>query len=682
MIIPIRNQPITFEGVEAGTATCGDISQYCQMVRLGDKLCFQLRQESCLPQLLCNNDFSVFGTDVLAGAGDFYNSSEYSEWDGDPDTWEFDSYGHRACTIEGHAGSPLTWALDLYALSTDCTYILSFEISGHEEPGGEEADTDLTVTLPDGTTQIISADGAYAFPTGVGASFSFTPGLNWTGCIDNVTLLCGGVCWNFDFPIPEKNPVSLSGSGLCKVLDYETTVTEQTGTLEIGKYYQIVVKVEGSSDGFIEFFLGTVSIGTTDENGIFTLSGVSDGTEFSFTMSEFFDGCIMYISLYELSKNYTLKLKNAETGALMLDITDNLLFGEEIKAGTRGDLIQACISFNEAMLGTLIPYFTNNSVCMYLEIESPVDGDVITSGTFTLSNSVSILDDWGFTGTLEYDDVQGQVELNGGTGFMLQDMSGGGFVQGNTYYVSFDLNCLVHDTGAEFDSFTLSIGSASDGTGGEMVWNASNFPTAPGHYVYKVVAGTDGDYLAFMFDDSFGLSSICLDNVKVTTTPCPYEIYQSNCIKFMNENEGVLGWEGSKLVTACNEDAGSFGLDWSTGFKLQSRLFLDIISPRYPSKEDETYLQSNGVRERVYADSSKVFDLNIHAVDELTHDYIRTMLKCDILYIDDGYTLTNRYISLEAEYSPNHDPKGRLTLTDATVEVQKYDNTIFNTNCR
>ena len=690
MIIPIRNQPITFQGAEGETGFCGDTSTYCQLVRLNDRLCFQLRQESCLAQILCNNDFSIFGTDLLEDSGDFYTSGEYGDWSANPDTWYWDSYGRRACTIEDHAGSALTWTLDPYAMSAICTYVLRFEISGYEAPVGDVPDMDLTVTLPDGTQQIVRLDGAYEFISGTGTSFSFTPGVNWMGCLDNITLECAGVCWDFSYPIPEKKPVTLSGSGLCKILDYVTTVTEQTPSLTIGKYYQLYVKVEGATAGSIEFFLGTVSIGTVDENGIFTLSGVSDGTTFSFTMSEFFDGCVAYVQLYLLSKDYTLKLKDSSDDSIIATLTADLLFGEEIKEGTRGDWIQSCVDFDYNLVAAAVADCQGieegndcPEICMYLEIESPEDGDLVTNGGFVVSESVLISDNWAIDVGLGYEAIQHMLQLNSGAGYVLQDLGPAGFVQGQEYYVAFDILCLDHgDTEADFDSFTISLGTSNTGTGGVVIFNSTNFPTAAGHYVYKVTAGVTGDFLAIYFDDSAGLSSICIDNIQVRDTPCEHELYQSNCIKLQREHDGIQGWDGSKLVTACNEEGFSMGFDWSTGFKLQSRLFVDITTPRYSSKEDETYLQSNGVRKRVFADSSKIFDARFGAVDELTHDYIRTMLKCDVLFIDTGYTPTNQYIHLEAEYSPNYDSKGLLKLTDAITEIQKVDNTIFNTNCR
>lgn len=673
MIQLIKNQPIAFHAKEAEVADCGDTSRYCQMVRLNDKMCFQLRQKSCLAQLLCNNDFSIFGTDVLDGAGAFTTQEDYDLWTSDPDTWEWDSYGRMACAFEGHAGSPLQWDIDPYGVSEDCTYILEFTISGHDDDA-EISNDILEVSLPDGTLVNVTTNGTYSYASGSGTSFKFTPDINWIGCVDSVTLKCSGTCWDITSAIPEKTGVILSGEGLCKSGLLPVTVTEQTGTLQIGEYYYLTVEISGLTQGSAEFFLGTTSIGTVDENGIFALSGDSNGTEFSFVMDGDFDGCVVELNLYQLSKEYTLKLKNSANDAVLTDLTDRLVY--------TNDLIEACVLFDEDMLGDLVPSFVNNEICLYLELESPADGDVVTNGTFTVTNSAAITDEWTFELPLLYEAIQGRIDFVGGAGYMYQDISLGGYVQGNDYYVSFDIVCYDHDDPPAFDSFTAVVGAAGDRSGGILVWDSTNFPQEVGHYVYRVTGGTDGDLFAFYFDDSFGANKICIDNLQIRTTACEKELYQSNCLKYMNENEGVKGWNGSKLFTACNEEGESMGFDWSTGFKLQSRLFASIVAPRYTSKEDETYLFSDGTRKRIYADLDKRMDLLIDGVDEFTHDYIRTMLKCDILFIDTDYTLTDRYICLDNDYVPEWDKKGQNSLAEARTEIQKWDNTIFNTNCK
>lgn len=676
MIIPIRNQPITFEPAEGDSFACGDQSTYCQLVRLGDKLCFQLRQSSCLPQLLCNSEFSVVSSDYVAPYGEFTELADFDAFTSDPATWEWDEYGRRACTFDAgvHAGGLISFNVNTYGIGSDCTFVLTFDISEFTPSGEDIGDADLVVTLPSGETKICTANGSYSFASTVGSSFSFEPGLNGNWCIDNITLKCAGTCWDFDYPIPEKNPITLGESGLCKLLDYVTTVTELASSLTVGKYYQLIVDIRGSTTGSVEFFLGTVSMGVVDENGIFQLSGISDGTQFSFVMSEFFNGCVRSVKLYQLSQDYTLKLKNIADDSVTADLTTSLIYN--------GDWIEACVLFDELMTSGVFPDLVDNQVCMYLELENPADGNIILNGGFDITNSSSVLDDWELTGTLEFQAVQSQMILNGGTGYLLQNLLGSGFIQGNIYYVAFDIYCLDYGDGQpDFDSFTASLGSTNTGTLGTEIWDSTNFPQSPGHYVYKVVAGSDGNYLAFHFTDVNGLNKVCIDNVQVRTTPCEHERLTSNCIKYANMIEGVEGWLGSKLFTACNDEGVSMGFNWSTGFKLQMRGFADFVTARYPSKEDETYLQSNGIRKRVFADTSKVFDLKIHEVDELAHDCFRTMFKCDHLWIEDGYQLLNEYISLDAEYTPEQDSKGRLKLTEAQVEVQKIDNTLFNTNC-
>lgn len=677
MIVPIRNQPITFEPAQGEFAPCVTEDTYCQLARIEDEYCFQLRQTSCMPQILCNNDFSEFGTDVFFGTGNFDTMDEFQNWYADDDTWEWDEYGKRMCTIEPHAGSPAQYDFDAYTMSGDCSYVLTFTISGHDDESESVNDT-LTVTLPDGTTQVVSLNGTYSFSTGTGASVIFTPGADWYGCIDDATLQCGGLCWE----IENVNSVSLGGEGLCKTGAAVVTVTQSMPSLEVGDYYMIEVRVENMTAGEAEFFLGTQSIGTITDNGTYSLAGTANASAFNFTLDADFDGCVKYVNLYLLSNDYTLKLKDAYDDSLILDLTADLVYGKNVGGVIeKGDLIHGCIQFDEEHLGDFIPHFRQNAVCMYLEIESPADGDVVTDGDFLISNNNSILDNWSIDG-VTYEAVRNQFIYTGGTGTLRQDLLGGGFVQGNTYYVAFEIKCLDHDSTPDFDSFTMSLGSASDGTGGTMVWDSTNFPTEVGLYVYKVIAGTDGNYLSFHFEDTNGLNRICLDHVSVRTTPCKKELLRSNCIKYGNENNGEKAWLGSKIFTACNEEGESMGFDWSTGFQLRSRLYATISNPEYQTAKEETYLYSNGVRKRIYAEIFKKFNLTIHEVDELTHDYIRTMLKCDQLFIDEGYDLDTQWVCLDNEYSPNWDSRAYKALVDAQTEIQRVDNSLFNTNCR
>lgn len=673
MIIKIPNQPIVFSNPDSETGACGNNQTYCQLVRLNDKVSFQLRQKSCYPDLICNGDFSELG-DNLINNGDFYYSESGSGgWQFDPAYWEWDEYGRRLCKID--LSTPLIYEFGSYP---NCLFQFSLSVTGltignlvvyvnnsilaeQREIFSTAEDGDYTISY-----QAIAGDDQFIF---------LSDQLDM--CLDNVSLRCVASCWTItagaaDDEDLQTDILTFQGNGFCKADGQIIRFTEETPSLEAGKYYQTIIRVTGLTQGSLEIFLGTESIGTVTANGVYSLSGISDDDTFSFVMDSDFNGCVMSVENYLLSQDYTLKLKRASDDAVIATLTSSLTYVQE--------WIEGNILFDEAMLGTIDGYFTDNKVCVYLEIESPDDGEVITNGSFTVTNSQSFTDEWTVDNTVSYNAIQDQFQFKSGNGYLYQDISLGGFNPGDTYYVSFDVLCLDHDT-PDYDSFTGYIGAAGDNTGGVPIWDSTNFPDQVGHYAYKVVGGLDGGNLSFHFDDSTGLNKLCLDNISVRTTPCPKELYQSNCLIYGNEFNGTPAWEESKVFTACNEEDESMGFNWSTGFKLQSRLMAHIVSPRYLAKQDETYVRSDGTIKRVYSDSNKKMDLLIEAVDEFTHDYIRVMLKCDVLFIDTDYSLTNRWMCRDGEYSPEWDKKGLNSLAEARTEIERYDNIIFNTNC-
>jgi len=57
------------------------------------------------------------------------------------------------------------------------------------------------------------------------------------------------------------------------------------------------------------------------------------------------------------------------------------------------------------------------------------------------------------------------------------------------------------------------------------------------------------------------------------------------------------------------------------------------------------------------------------------HDTIANIINCDEFTIEG-----NEYITDEKEYSPNWNNKSALDTAEAKIEVQKIENTRFNTN--
>lgn len=656
MIVSIPNQPIVFAEKDTESGACAVDEATCQIVYQHDKICFQHRQSSCLPQMLCSPTFDSLGPELVTD-GDFYtNPYGQGGWDFIEEDWTW-SIGTRRMCINAEGGK--TEAAYNLTLDPDCTALrVAFTVFGL-------VDT-LEVRLPDGTVNEITVDGVYEYI--VIAPFVpavyFTPGPGTEGCIDDFSVRCISECWTIG--IDEEvinNGLTFSFPGICKEAGVEITFTETPGTLTSGFYYQVWADIGAVTGGSIEVFLGGVSIGVLDEEGVFPLYGTSGGTEFSFTMSADFVGCINSFTVYQLANDYLMTLYTLNDNEL---VTVPLTY-------TR-DLIEACMEITPSFLSSFAEFQDAKRNCWKLIIESPDDGELVTNGEMILAQDESLSDFYAIQDddNFNIDGVQSQAAYSGGDGYLSQELAG--LSDGGTYYVSFDVVCMSGEIA--FDSFAMTLGSASDNTGGTQVFGMDNYPQEIGHYVYKVEAGSDGNFISMYFTDDYGLTGMCIRNLSVRTTPCEKEIKESNCIFY-----SVTQAEGTKLITACNEEAESMGFDWTTGFKIHGRVPATIVGPRYASPEDDTYLFSDSRRKRVFMRSEKTFDLLILKVGELTHDWIRAALKCDVLFIETDYPLLNRYVCLDNEYVPQWERKAMPSTAEASVEIQRFDNTIFNTNC-
>lgn len=658
MIVSIPNQPIVFKEKDTESGACAVDQSGCQIVYQHDKICFQHKQVSCLPQMLCSPTFDSLGSELVTD-GDFY-SNPYGQggWVVDENDWTWDESGKKLCINTGGGYSDVVYNL---TLDPNCTALrVTFTVSDLTEGGGAI----LIVTLPDGTIQLIEVNGEYEYIVVPGPSITFEPEINFDGCIDDVSIKCVSECWDITTIVEaEDNGLTFNFPGICKTEGVAMEFAETNGTLTSGKYYQVWVDVGLITSGEVEFFLGGVSIGVITEEGVYPLYGTSGGAVFSFTMSHDFAGCINSVYVYQLSKDYTMAL---------LTLNDNQLV--EVPITYTKDLIEACMQITPEFLATFSEFADTKRNCWKLVIESPDDGELVTNGEFTLAQGETLLDFYDIQDddNFQIAGVQSQAAYASGDGYLSQELAG--LSDGQEYYISFDIVCYSGE--ANFDSFAMFLGADASNVGGTQVFDMDNYPQQVGHYVYKVVAGSDGNFISMYFTDDYGLTGLCITNLSVRLTPCPKETVESNCIGYTT-SEG----DDTKLITACNEEGQSMGFDWSTGFKIHGRIPAMIIGPRYAAPEDDTYLFSDSRRKRAFAYSEKKFDLVVKAVDEFTHDWIRAALKCDVLYIETGYALQNRYVCLDGEYVPQWERKTMPGKAESSVEIQRYDNVIFNTNC-
>lgn len=656
MIVSIPNQPIVFAEKDTEAGACAVDENTCQIVYQHDKICFQHRQSSCLPQLLCSPSFDSLGPELVTD-GDFYtNPYGQGGWDFVEEDWVWTIGTKRMCVSTEGGRSEAVYNL---TLDPDCVALrVTFTIS--------ELVDNLLVTLPDGTVQNITVEGVYEYIL-IGPFVpvvKFTPEPTTEACIDDFSVRCISECWVIE-PQSETSDMGLTFAfpGICKTDGVGILFTETPGTLTTGKYYQVWADIGSVTAGTVEVFLGGVSIGVLDEEGVYPLYGTSGGTQFSFLMSADFVGCINSFTVYQLTNEFVLTLFTQNDNGLV-----------EIPLNYTRDLLEACIEVTPAFIATFPDFQDTKKNCWKLVLESPDDGELVTNGAMTLAQDEALTDFYLVQDDDNFaiDGVQGAAEYQGGDGYLSQQLTG--LVAGNDYYVAFDIVCLRGEV--VFDSFAITLGSDSGNTGGTQVFTMDNYPQVIGSYVFKVTAGNDGDYISLYFTDDYGLASMCIRNLSVRTTPCPKETKESNCI-----NYSLIQAAGTKLITACNEEAESMGFDWTTGFKIHGRVPATIVGPRYASPEDDTYLFSDSRRKRVFMRSEKTFDLLIGKVGELTHDWIRAALKCDVLFIESDYPLLNRYVCLDNEYVPQWERKSMPSTAEASVEIQRFDNTIFNTNC-
>lgn len=662
MIVNIPNQPIVFADPESENGACTD-DGYCQPVFQHDRLCFQHRQTSCLPQLVCSPDFSDLGDELIVD-GDFY-SNPYGEggWDIPGDDWIWDEDGRKLCINPVGGYGELTYNI---TEPVGClAYRFTFTVSDLTE---DVANNEVIVTLPDGSTVTITENGVYTYIVDPGPTIKWSPEPNFDGCIDDISLRCVSECWivTTESESATNGGLEFNVPGICKPAGIAVSFTEVTGTLESGKYYQVWVDVLSMTGGSLEVFLGGVSIGTITEAGIYPLYGTSGGTDLSFTMSDDFAGCINSIKAYLLSQDLSLTLFTVFDLSLA-DLDAHLIY-------TR-DLIEACIEITPEFLSTFPDSVNPRKDCWKLVLESPDDGELVTNGEMELAIGETLTDFYDLQNddNLQIVGVQGQAIWSGGDGYLSQQLTG--LAAGTEYYVAFDILCMGGTN--SFDAFSIALGADAGNTGGTQVFTLTDFPEAPGRYIFKVTAGNDGDYISLHFTDDFDLTKLCITNLSVRLTACAKQTLESNCIKYHREEPD----SSQKLVTACNEEGESMGFDWSTGFKLHGRVPSNIVGPSYASPEDNTYLFSDSRRHRTYAVNEKKQELRIFPVTEIQHDWIRAALKCDVVYWDVSYPLLNRIVCLDNEYVPEWERTTMPTTAGARVEIQKYDNVIFNTNC-
>jgi len=156
--------------------------------------------------------------------------------------------------------------------------------------------------------------------------------------------------------------------------------------------------------------------------------------------------------------------------------------------------------------------------------------------------------------------------------------------------------------------------------------------------------------------------------------------FYDGCADDYKYQDGVISYSSidipcTRMVSAtCDNQA--LGFDFSQGFKIQHRLRVLRISPKYRIKGDE-YVYSSGRNNLNAADTDKVWICWFDYTDENTHDTIAVQMLCDTISID-GVP----YYAVPQDYEPEWATNMRRNLAQSRIELKKKTSKLYKRNCQ
>ncbi len=478
----------------------------------------------------------------------------------------------------------------------------------------------------------------------------------------NGSFVFGDDDWNVDAN------VVIAGGKATHVVGTTGQINQDIYTsLIAGNYVVVTLTVTDMSNGTIDVHVGeTAATKTITENGIYTfyVFPVLDDTLLLFEFSADCDGSISNISSFKL-------LSDTEVTAYLIDSTGAVAYTmTTVIALTSGNM--------EDRIVFSIPTFTLDEGCYTIQVADPC--------TTALTTLTERFVDYDFEDAGEW-----TVATNSGTAFIagdvFQTVTGATTPTRATATQAFNIpqNNRLY---VELSVAMSGGGGATSAEVGIFIEDGGNIIDLlrvpwPGGMIRRIYeAGYPPEYLnmgAFIEDPSgdVGVSNIMTTvSLKTALASDVDGIFESNCVKIASDVSGTqyVKGEADEVATYPLPNKSLGFLFHRDAFWLQARLALQFSNPHSPIKT-ENYLYSNGRKKKAYSQVGKAWDLTFHAVDENMHDTIANIINCDVFTING-----NEYITDEKEYTANYGPKGVDPVGESTIEVQKIENTRFNTN--
>ena len=445
-----------------------------------------------------------------------------------------------------------------------------------------------------------------------------------------------------------------------------------------GSYFQINVTVTGMSGGTLDIYFtqsGSQSKRITG-NGIYTfyLYDLGDNDNILFLWSSDCDASISDVSVFQLLAEADLNAYLNTIDGVFIKLMTPILIDDYIIFSTDTDLLEeGCYNITITDPCVIVDELTD--AFLSPDFETPSDWN-LTSNT----PNISIFDLGPPDNNVLYFDVSNPAPQPN-LAYASQPFS---IPTNQRLYVEFeiDMSGLFHDN----DVYVVLY--AADGGDIQEIIRAS-YPQSTacsGHCIFRAIlpanflSSSNTDLGIFIEDgspDGGNVNYIAYAQMRYAVISSESQgFYTSNCLT-VSENT----WN-TKIVEGFADPINSFpDGNKSLGFMfladyfwLRARLAIQFSNPHSPIKT-ENYLYSSGRKKKAYAQVGKAWDLTFHAVDENMHDTIANIINCDVFTING-----NEYITDEKEYTANYGPKGVDPVGESTIEVQRIENTRFNTN--
>ena len=292
---------------------------------------------------------------------------------------------------------------------------------------------------------------------------------------------------------------------------------------------------------------------------------------------------------------------------------------------------------------------TDRCYCMCIKDKGLLGYEYIKNGTFASTAFWTILntglDGWAITGgqAVHTPEIPGSTDAMIAT--LVEDLD-----PDLTYTLTFDvIDATSWQINYQINSASYAGDTPINGSGNTTVSvNFSGGILGEPVILFQLFVGATNDSI--------------IDNVslKVSDVPC----VTSNCISLKEswDTKCAVQKMCNILVKGTNTYS-AFG--FASNYDFKGRVFGILRNASYPDVENVEYKDLTGLKSLQYNDNEKIIELQVYAVPQPVHDWLRLALRCETLTLAIN-SVEKTFIKKGGDYSPNY----RKTNPDASVIVE------------